>query len=133
MISASCVAFKAECDYIYNERDKRIKEIKETFKQTSPQYQASIEQAKEQAEKQLMQARVDYSKDVLQMASEIEDEETTAMWKVNRDKLADIKAISDLPLTVAEITSIMTGSEMIIGVVGHYHSLQKRMVLIFLK
>ena len=106
MISASCIAFKAECDYIYNERDKRIKEIKETFKQTSPQYQASIEQAKEQAEKQLMQARVDYSKDVLQMASEIEDAETTSMWKVNRDKLADIKAISDLPLTVAEITAM---------------------------
>lgn len=106
LISASCVAFKAECDYIYNERDKRIKEIKETFKQTSPQYQASIEQAKEQAEKQLMQARVDYSKDVLQMASEIEDAETTAMWKVNRDKLADIKAISDLPLTVAEISAM---------------------------
>lgn len=106
LISASCIAFKAECDEIYNERDKRIKEIKETFKQTSPQYQASIEEAKDQAEKQLMKARVDYSKDVLQMASEIEEAETTTMWKVNKDKLAEIKAISDLPLTVAEVSAM---------------------------
>ena len=106
LISASCIAFKADAEQIYKDRDARIQEIKETFKQTSPQYQASIEQAKEQAEKQLMQARVDYSKDVLQMATEIEDAETTAMWKVNRDKLADIKAISDLPLTVAEISAM---------------------------
>ena len=65
LISASCIAFKVDAEQIYKDRDARIQEIKETFKQTSPQYQASIEQAKEQAEKQLMQARVDYSKDVI--------------------------------------------------------------------
>ena len=106
LIYATGISFKAECEQIYKDRDARIQEIKDTFKQSSPQYQASIEQAKEKAENQLMKARVEYSKGVLDIASEIEEAETTAMWKVNRDKLADIKAISDLPLTVAELSAM---------------------------
>lgn len=106
IIFATGVAFKADIADTYKQRDERIAYIKETYKEHTPQYKEEIVKAEQEAEEALTKFRVDYSKGVIALADEIEQEETLAMSKINTDALAKIKAVSGISLTTAELLAL---------------------------
>lgn len=106
IIFATGVSFKADIVKIYKERDERIAFIKETYREHTPQYKEEIAKAEKKAEESLTKLRVDYSKGVISLANEIEQAETLAMTIINTDALARIKAVSELPLTTAELLAL---------------------------
>lgn len=102
-IFASCVNYRFEVESIQKACSDRVQYVKDTYKDNTPEQRGEIEKAKQKAESDISRARVGVAKEVIEKAEKIKEAELVEMTFIDTKRLDKIRAISDLPLTTAEI------------------------------
>lgn len=106
LIFASCVNYKYEVEKIQKECSDRVQYVKNTYKENAPEYNKEIEKAEQKADKDISKARVENSKEVIELANKIKEKEFSEMSMIDTKKLDKIRSISNLPLTASEIKAL---------------------------
>lgn len=108
--------YKETYDNLVSGRDVAIKEVQKTYIRNTPAYYKAIQEVEDGFYKSISDAEIAFSTSGMRAIDALRDLEYKRTGKINKEKLAKLREISDIPMTFKELGVIMD----FFGVEGDY-------------
>lgn len=109
-------AYKGAYDKLVIDRDVEIKKVRETYIRNTPAHRKAILEIESRFYESIADAQTAFSTSGMRAIDALRDLEYKRTGEINKDKLAKLREISDIPMTFKELDVVMD----IFGVEGDY-------------